>query len=127
MKVEHIALWTNDLELMRSFYMKYFKGTSNDKYINKEKQFESYFLIFEGGTRIELMRKPEIIRHENRLALFGYAHIAFSAGSKDKVLELTERLRNDGYKVYSEPRTTGDGYFESSILDPEGNLIEITI
>lgn len=127
MKIEHIALWTNDLEQMKSFYMKYFKGSTNDKYINEVKQFESYFLVFEGGTRIELMRKPKLIIKENRLTLIGYAHLAFSVGSKETVLELTETLRNDGYTIYSEPRITGDGYFESSILDPEGNLIEITI
>ncbi|MDQ0088559.1 lactoylglutathione lyase [Paenibacillus anaericanus] len=127
MRIEHIALWSNDLEQMKSFYMKYFKGIANDKYTNKMKQFESYFLVFEDGARIELMKKPEILKHDNRLTLFGYAHIAFSVGSEEKVIELTETLRNDGYTIYSEPRTTGDGYFESSILDPEGNLIEITI
>lgn len=127
MRIEHIALWSNDLEQMKSFYMKYFKGIANDKYTNKMKQFESYFLAFEDGARIELMKKPEILKHDNRLTLFGYAHIAFSVGSEEKVIELTEILRNDGYTIYSEPRTTGDGYFESSILDPEGNLIEITI
>ena len=127
MRIEHIALWTNDLEQMRFFYMKYFEGISNDKYTNTKKQFESYFLVFEGGTRIELMRKPELIKQENKLILLGFAHIAFSVGSKEKVIELTETLRNDGYTIYSEPRITGDGYFESSILDPEGNLIEITI
>lgn len=127
MRIEHIALWSNDLEQMKSFYMKYFKGIANDKYTNKMKQFESYFLVFEDGARIELMKKPEILKHDNRLTLFGYAHLAFSVGSEEKVIELTETLRNDGYTIYSEPRTTGDGYFESSILDPEGNLIEITI
>ncbi|MFC5528876.1 VOC family protein [Cohnella yongneupensis] len=127
MRIEHIALWTKDIEQMKFFYMKYFKGISNDKYTNKVKQFESYFLVFEGGARIELMRKPDLIKQENKLSLFGYAHIAFSVGSKERVLELTETLRIDGYTIYSEPRVTGDGYFESSILDPEGNVIEITI
>ncbi|AJS58999.1 VOC family protein [Paenibacillus sp. IHBB 10380] len=127
MKIEHIALWTNDLEQMKIFYMKYFKGIVNEKYENKFKQFESYFLKFEGDTRIELMRKPELNENEAKLATYGFVHFAFSVGSKEEVIELTEILRHDGYVIYSEPRLTGDGYFESSILNPEGNLIEITI
>lgn len=127
MRIEHIAVWVNDLELMKLFYIKYFNGVSNDKYTNPAKKFESYFLVFNGGARLELMRKPELANNENKSYSVGYTHIAFSVGSKENVIELTERLRNDGYGVYSEPRTTGDGYFESSIHDPEGNLIEITI
>lgn len=127
MKIEHIALWTNDLENMKSFYMKYFHAIANNKYTNHQKQFESYFLSFESGARLELMRKPEYASREASLNHLGYAHLAFSVGSKDKVIQLTETLKNDGYTVQSEPRTTGDGYFESCILDPEGNLVEITV
>ncbi len=112
---------------MKAFYEKYFNAVSNEKYTNTVKQFESYFLSFDDGARMELMTKPDLVNGDHRLALHGYAHFAFSVGSKEKVLEITETLRVDGYTIHSEPRTTGDGYFESGILDPEGNLIEITI
>jgi catechol-2,3-dioxygenase len=73
------------------------------------------------------MRKPELNENEDKLATYGFVHFSFLVGSKEEVVELIEILRHDGYVIYSEPRLTGDGYFESSILDPEGNLIEITI
>lgn len=126
MKIDHIALWTNDLEQMKLFYTKYFNGIATGKYTNNQKQFESYFLLFESGTRLELMRKPDLVRRDSFTSL-GYAHLAFSVGSKERVIQLTETIRNDGYTINSEPRITGDGYFESCIIDPEGNLIEITI
>lgn len=127
MKIEHIALWARDLEAMRTFYMRYFHGVSNEKYTNEAKGFESYFLSFESGARIELMRKPGLIDQADRINFMGYAHLAFSVGSKDRVIGLTETLRNDGFTIFGEPRTTGDGCFESVVLDPEGNLIEITV
>ncbi|HNY11048.1 MAG TPA: VOC family protein [Candidatus Wallbacteria bacterium] len=127
MKIDHIAVWVSDLEKMRMFYEKYFDGISNSKYTNIKKQFESYFLTFEGGVRIELMRNRHAPKKEENSSLTGLAHFAFSAGSREEVLSLTELLRCAGYTIQTEPRTTGDGYFESSVLDPEGNLIEITI
>ncbi len=129
MKIEHLAIWVNDLESMRNFYIKYFGASSNSKYTNVLKQFSSYFLSFEEGTaRIELMQKPHILaNNELRGNVKGLAHFAISVGSKEKVIALTEQLRNDGFKIYDEPRTTGDGYYESIVLDPEGNFIEITI
>lgn len=127
MKIEHVALWTNDLENMKRFYSKYFHAIANNKYTNHQKHFESYFLTFESGARLELMRKPDNVSREAGLSYLGYAHLAFSVGSKDKVIQLTEMLKNDGYAIQSGPRITGDGYFESCIVDPEGNLVEITV
>ncbi|WP_075309386.1 VOC family protein [Bacillus wiedmannii] len=126
MKIEHVAIWVNDLEGMRDFYKQYFGGEENSLYHNPKKQFESYFITFEGGARLELMRQIGI--DDNRQTqTIGYAHIAFSIGSKEKVNELTNTLSEAGYPVLNGPRTTGDGYYESVVSDPEGNQIEITI
>ena len=127
MKIEHIAMYVNNLEAARDFFVKYLGGTSNDGYHNKNTDFRSFFISFEEGARLELMTKPEIIDAEKPLTRTGYAHVAFSAGSKEKVDELTELLRADGYEVVSGPRTTGDGYYESCIVAIEGNQIEITV
>ena len=127
MKIEHIALYVNDLEGARDFFVKYFGATSNEGYHNPRTDFRSYFLRFEDGSRLEIMTKPDLTDSGDFLNRFGYAHIAFSVGSKDKVDALTSLLASDGYPVYSGPRTTGDGYYESCILGFEGNLIEITV
>lgn len=127
MRIEHIAIWVSDLDLMRQFYEKYFNALSNQKYHNNRTGFMSYFLWFENSARIEIMTRPDILQERSKDTTLGYAHFAFSVGSKEKVLELTELLRQDGYRVAGEPRTTGDGYFESVIQDPDGNLVEITI
>jgi len=127
MKIEHIALWTNQLEEMKEFYSEFFQGKANEKYINASKQFESYFLTFESGARLELMRMLGIPDNSNDLdkQYIGLIHIAFSVGSKENVDALTDRLKQRGYRVISGPRTTGDGYYESCILDPDGNRVEI--
>jgi lactoylglutathione lyase len=127
MKIEHIAMYVVELEKARDFFVKYLGGKSNDGYHNVKTDFRSYFISFEDGARLELMTKPEIIDADKPLNRTGYAHIAFSVGSKEKVDELTERLRTDGYEVVSGPRTTGDGYYESCIVAVEGNQIEITV
>ena len=127
MKIEHIALYVSDLEGARDFFIKYFDASSNEGYHNHRTDFRSYFLHFEDGSRLELMTKPDLCDSGDFLNRFGYAHIAFSVGSKEKVDELTSLLASDGYPVYSGPRTTGDGYYESCILGFEGNLIEITV
>ncbi len=128
MKIEHIAIWADDIERLRQFYTEYFGMKSNDMYTNPRKQFRSYFLSFaEDNTRIEIMSMPDRLEPTSRSQMKGLAHFAFSVGSKETVLSLTERLRNDGYTVLSEPRTTGDGYFESAVADPEGNYVEITV
>lgn len=129
MKIEHLAIWVDDLEKMREFYLNYFNVTSNEKYINIKKGFTSYFLDFgEGKTRIELMKMPDIIHEPDKRGFMkGIAHFAISVGSKEAVNNLTERLRADQYTIESEPRTTGDGYYESVVLDPEGNYVEISM
>ncbi len=127
MKIEHIAMYVVELEKARDFFVKYLGGKSNDGYHNVKTDFRSYFISFEDGARLELMTKPDIIDADKPLNRTGYAHIAFSVGSKEKVDELTERLRTDGYEVVSGPRTTGDGYYESCIVAVEGNQIEITV
>lgn len=106
--------------------MVYFGATSNQKYTNPKKQFESYFLTFEDGARLELMQRPDIAEAAFQQSA-GWAHIAISVGSPQAVDHLTEQLRSDGYQVVGEPRTTGDGYYESVILDPDGNRVEITV
>ena len=126
MRVEHIAMYVNNLEKARDFFIKYFKATSNDGYHNKTTNFRSYFLTFDDGARIELMYHPDMQDVEKGIRRTGLIHIAFSVGSKEKVDELTRRLKNDGYEVLSGPRTTGDGYYESCIVGIEGNQIEIT-
>jgi catechol 2,3-dioxygenase-like lactoylglutathione lyase family enzyme len=125
MNIAHVAIWAKNLDAMKNFYTKYFKGVSNEKYINPVKQFESYFISFESGTKLELMSKQSVEKPVDAGERLGITHIAFKLGSKHAVLSLTERLRSDGFKVVGEPRTSGDGYFESVVLDVEGNRIEL--
>lgn len=128
MKIEHLAIWVTDLELMRRLYENYFDSTAGERYYNESKNFPSYFLYFDDGPRLELMQKPMIRAIENRSkGYLGISHFAISVGSKVNVDALTERLRNDGYSIVGNPRKTGDGYYESVVLDPEENRIEITI
>ncbi|EPD77975.1 MULTISPECIES: VOC family protein [Atopobiaceae] len=127
MRIEHIALYVNDLESAQQFFVKYFGATSNNGYHNPRTDFRSYFLSFDDGTRLEIMNKPGMPDLPKELSRTGYAHIAFSTGSKEKVDALTARLKADGYKVISGPRTTGDGYYESCVVAIEQNQIEITV
>ncbi len=127
MKIEHVALYVQDLEAARDFFIKYFGASANDGYHNPRTDFRSYFLTFDDGARLELMTKPDLTDSGDFLNRFGYAHIAISVGSREAVDDLTARLKVDGYAVISGPRTTGDGYYESVILDLEGNQIEITV
>lgn len=120
-------MYVNDLESAREFFVKYLGGSSNSGYHNINTGFRSYFISFEDGARLELMNKADVSDPDKSADRTGYAHIAFSVGSKAKVDELTELLRSDGYKVKSGPRTTGDGYYESCIVAFEDNLIEITV
>lgn len=128
MKIEHIAIWVDDLDAIKNFYMNYFNMICGPKYVNKTKGFSSYFLSFgKKGARIEIMNKTDIEKKsQNEGTVNGLAHFAISVGSKKAVDKLTSKIRQDGYIVLSEPRTTGDGYYESVILDPESNQIEIT-
>ena len=126
MMIEHVAMYVNDLERAREFFIKYFGAKSNDGYHNPVKKFRSYFLTFDDGSRLELMNKVEMDDAPKTLNRTGFIHIAFSVGGKEKVDELTARLKADGFKIIGEPRTTGDGYYESCIVDVEGNQIELT-
>ena len=127
MMIEHIAMYVNDLESARDFFVKYLDGRSNDGYHNETTDFRSFFISFDSGARLEIMTKPDLVDQDKPLNRTGYAHIAFSVGSKEKVDELTDRLRTDGYEIVSGPRTTGDGYYESCIVVLEENQIEITV
>ena len=127
MKIDHIALYVNDLEGAKAFFENYFQATSNEGYHNKRTDFRSYFLTFSDGSRLEIMTKPDLTDSGNLPDRFGYAHIAFSAGSRDAVDELTALLSAGGYPTLSGPRVTGDGYYESCVLGFEGNIIEITV
>lgn len=127
MKIEHIALYVNDLEGAKAFFCKYFDATPSEGYHNPRTDFRSYFLRFGDGSRLEIMNKPDLIDANKALNHTGYAHLAFSAGSRECVDALTNQLCEDGYEVISGPRTTGDGYYESCILGFEENLIEITV
>lgn len=127
MKIEHLAMYVNDLDLTKDFFIKYFNATANKKYHNDKTNFCSYFLSFDDGARLEIMNKPDMSDSDKELQRTGYIHIAFSVGSRERVDELTKRLRADGYEVISGPRATGDGYYESCIIGIEGNQIEITV
>ena len=128
MKIEHIAIWAQDLESLTEFYVKYFDATVGRKYQNAAKGFESYFLHFDSGARLEIMQMASVSRNTNDpLGLYtGLAHFAISVGSSEQVDELTKTLKSDGYQVLDGPRVTGDGYYESVVLDTEGNRVEIT-
>lgn len=127
MKIEHIALYVEDLEENKNFFIKYLGAKANNGYHNPRTNFRSYFLSFEDGARLEIMQRPEMVNLPKEAARTGYAHIAFSVGSREKVDALTTELKADGYDVVSGPRITGDGYYESCIVTMEGNQVEITV
>lgn len=127
MRIDHIAIWVEDLEKMKEFYINYFSMKCGEIYINEKKQFSSYFLSFDNCSRIELMHRPDILKSSDSNSIsIGLTHIAISLGSRKSVDLLTEIVRKDGWTISGEPRITGDGFYESVILDPEGNSIEIT-
>ncbi|ACZ10340.1 Glyoxalase-like domain [Sebaldella termitidis] len=127
MKIEHIAMYVNDLEAAKEFFIKYFDAVSNEMYHNQRTGFKSYFLSFEDGARLEIMTKEIMEDTKKTLTRTGFIHLAFSVGSKEKVDSLTSKMKEDGYEVISGPRTTGDGYYESCIVAVEDNQIEITV
>ena len=126
-RIEHAALWVADLELMRTFYERYFGAVAGTRYENTRKAFQSYFLRFGSGARLEIMQSADVDPGARPSAAVGYAHIAFALGSAGAVDALTERLRAEGFRVIDGPRRTGDGYYESVVLDPEGNRVELTV
>ena len=125
--IEHVAIWTDDLERLRAFYERYLGAIAGERYENASTGLRSYFLEL-GGARLELMQMPAVDKRaagdQQRL---GLAHIAFALGSEQAVDELTDRLRSDDYAILDGPRRTGDGYYESVVRDPDGNLIELTV
>ena len=125
-KIEHIAMYVTDLEGAKEFFEKYFNAKSNEKYNNIKTGFQSYFLSFDGGARLEIMSKPNVEEDNKALIKTGYSHLAFSVGNREKVDNLTAQLKSDGFSVMSGPRVTGDGYYESCVLGFENNQIEIT-
>lgn len=125
MRIDHAALYVRDLEGIRAFYERYFGARAGAKYQNPRTGLSTYFLSFDGEGRLEIMQRPGLAPRTERQLAEGYVHLAFSLGSREAVDALTGRLRADGYEVLSGPRTTGDGYYESCVLDPEGNPIEL--
>lgn len=129
MKIAHVALWTNELEVLKDFYCKYFDGVSGEKYTNQLKGFSSYFITFESGSRLEIMTGKGLVEGEDTemATVVGLAHLAMAVGNEFALRSLTERFKKDGYTVLSDIRRTGDGYLESIVLDPDGNVIELTV
>lgn len=129
MKIEHIALWAVDLETLKNFYVEYFEAQAGDRYTNPQRDFNSYFLTFTTGARLEIMQMPGIqpLASKSDQQFQTYSHLALAVGSPEAVDRLSERLRDDGYPLLDGPRWTGDGYYECVVLDPENNRVEITI
>ncbi len=124
MHIDHIAIWTEDLEKEKEFFLKYFDCSAGTKYVNPLKKFSSYFISFSGGARIELMKKDDMKGIRN-VETVGITHLAINVGSMEKVDHLTALLEENGFEIKGRPRITGDGYYESVIIDPEGNVIEL--
>lgn len=127
MKIAHTALYVSDLEREKDFFLRYFGATAGKRYHNPKTGFSSYFILFEGDTRLEIMSRAETAAEPHSPYTVGYHHISLSLGSPEQVDTLTETLRAADVSIEGEPRTTGDGYYESVILDPEGNRIELTV
>lgn len=132
MKLEHVAIWTHKLEELKEFYERYFGAVPNDKYVSEKEfngRFESYFLSFDTGARLELMKLPGIPQGDNANGFesTGLTHIAFSVNTADELDQLYSRLKEDGGSIVGQPRITGDGYYEACVLDPDGNRVEITV
>lgn len=125
MNLEHVALYVDDLEATKVFYIRHFGATANNKYHNPRSGLQTYFLTFDGGARLEIMQRPGMSPRASGEHPLGYTHISFKLGSVEKVDQLTRELQEGGCPLLNGPRTTGDGYYESVLSDPEGNLIEL--
>jgi lactoylglutathione lyase len=128
MRIEHVALWTTDLQRCKQFYTAYFGAVAGAEYVNPTKGFTSCFLSFSEGARVEVMMTSSLspVAIDPGAQRMGLTHIAISVGSQQRVDELTSKLGNDGFAIVDGPRRTGDGYYESVVLDPDGNRVEIT-
>ena len=129
MTLDHVAIWTTNLEQLKEYYVKYFNGRANEKYINRDKHFESYFLTFDSGTRLEIMQMPGIPENLNdriETQHQGLIHLSFGMESMEKVDERLRKLTNDGFRIIRGARRTGDGYYEFETLDPDNNRIEVS-
>ena len=129
MTLEHAAIWTDRLEQLRDYYVRYFGGVSNEKYTNDRKQFSSYFLTFDSGARLEIMSMPNIPANHNDTIVAqhrGLIHLAFGVDSLQEVDDKAKQLEQDGFAILSGPRKTGDGYYEFETLDPDNNRLEVT-
>ena len=129
MILEHVAIWSNDIEKLKAFYCSYFSAVSNELYHNASKNFKSYFLSFETGARLEIMQKPEIPGNLNDTIVaqhLGIIHLAFGVNTMQEVNDKATELQNDGFAILSGPRKTGDGYYEFETLDPDNNRLEVT-
>jgi lactoylglutathione lyase len=129
MTLEHVAIWTDNLEVLKDYYIRFFGGVSNEKYFNEKKQFESYFLTFESGARLEIMKMPNIPDNANDRVMAqhkGIIHLAFGVDTPEEVNQKAEELAAAGYPILSGPRITGDGYYEFETLDPDNNRLEVS-
>lgn len=129
MTLEHVAIWTDDLERLKTYYCKYFNAQSNEKYVNQSNRFESYFLTFSSGARLEIMKMPNIPANANdtvKAQHNGIIHLAFGVDTIAEVGEKAKQLKEDGFAILSGPRKTGDGYYEFETLDPDNNRLEVT-
>jgi lactoylglutathione lyase len=129
MRIDHIALWTDDLERLKQFYVRYFAAEAGPAYVNPSKGFQSCFLSFKGGARMEMMQTSRLspVVLASGAERMGLTHFAMALGSEELVDAMTKTLANAGHRVLDGPRRTGDGYYESVVLDPDGNRIELTV
>jgi lactoylglutathione lyase len=128
MTIDHVAIWTTQPEQLKDYYVKYFNGRANEKYFNKETLFESYFITFDSGSRLEIMKKPGIpvnLNDREEKQHQGIIHISFGVESMEMVTGKSKELSEAGFKILRGPRKTGDGYFEFETLDPDNNRIEV--
>jgi len=125
MNIEHVAIYVNNLEVEKNFFVKYFRAKASEKYTNFRNDFTSYFLTFDNGSRFEIMHRTGMFDPKKEKYRSGYHHIALNVGGKNDVDTITRTIEDDGMVIIAEPRTTGDGYYASIVTDPEGNEIEI--
>lgn len=127
-RIDHVAFWVHDIDKVCAFYAGYFGAEIGSRYDNPAKGFVSRFLAFESGARLEVMTTTSLspVELEHGVQRMGLTHLALAVGSESEVDRLTDRLRTDGHQVLEGPRRTGDGYYESVVLDPEGNRLELT-